>query len=100
MKINSTLSYSPVFRKKKKFHSNLEVIQFYASFLNSIKRYSLDGANIFLHWLLCHQQLYVSLFGLTSIFKFDNKSIYLYNFWNRNLNFVGQLFATDGKLKS
>ena len=30
----------------------------------------------------------------------DNKSIYLYNFLNRNLNFVGQLFDTDGKLKS
>ena len=51
------------------FHSDLEVIQFYASFLNSIKRHSLDGANIFLHRLLCHQQLHVSLFGLTSIFK-------------------------------
>ena len=55
--------------KNFKFHSNLEVIQFYASFLNSIKRYSLDGANIFLHRLLCHQQLHVSLFGLRSIFK-------------------------------
>ena len=51
------------------FHSDLEVIQFYASFLNSIKRYSLDGANIFLHRLLCHEQLHVSLFGLKSIFK-------------------------------
>ena len=32
--------------------------------------------------------------------EIDNKSIYLYNFSNRNLNFVGQLFDTDGKLKS
>ena len=32
--------------------------------------------------------------------QIDNKSIYLDNFWNRSLNFVGQLFATDGKLKS
>ena len=54
--------------KKIKFHSNLEV-SLNSSFLNSIKRYSLDGANIFFHWLLCHQQLNVSLFGLTSIFK-------------------------------
>ena len=29
-----------------------------------------------------------------------HKSIYLYNFSNRNLNFVGQLSDTDGKLKS
>ena len=32
--------------------------------------------------------------------QIDNKSIYLYNFLNRNLNFVGQLFDTDGKFKS
>ena len=32
--------------------------------------------------------------------KIGNKSIYLCNFSNRNLNFVGQLFHTDGKLKS
>ena len=31
--------------------------------------------------------------------QIDNKSIYLYNFSNRNLNFVGQLFDTHGKLK-
>ena len=31
--------------------------------------------------------------------QIDNKSIYLHNFSNRNLNFVGQLFDTDGKLK-
>ena len=32
--------------------------------------------------------------------QIDNKSIYFYNFSNRNLNFVGQLFDIDGKLKS
>ena len=32
--------------------------------------------------------------------RIDNKSIYPYNFSNRNLNFVGQVFDTDGKLKS
>ena len=32
--------------------------------------------------------------------QIGNKYIYLYNFSNRNLNFVGQLFDTDGKLKS
>ena len=31
--------------------------------------------------------------------QIDNKSIYLYKFSNRNLNFVGQLFDTDGKFK-
>ena len=31
--------------------------------------------------------------------QIDNKSIYLYNFSNRNLNFVGQLFGTDSTLK-
>ena len=29
-----------------------------------------------------------------------NKSIYLYSFSNRNLNFVSQFFDSDGKLKS
>ena len=57
------------FGKNFKFHSNSDVIQFYASFLNSIKRYSDDGVNIFLHRLLCRQQLYVSLFDMISIFK-------------------------------
>ena len=32
--------------------------------------------------------------------EIGNKSIYLYNFSNRSLNFVGQLFDSDGKLKS
>ena len=32
--------------------------------------------------------------------QIGNKSIYLYNFSNRNLDFVGQLFDTDGNLKS
>ena len=32
--------------------------------------------------------------------QIDNKTIYLYNFSNRNLNFDGQIFDTDGKLKS
>ena len=32
--------------------------------------------------------------------RIDNKSIYPYNFPNRNLNFVGQVFDTDGTLKS
>ena len=32
--------------------------------------------------------------------QIGNKSIYLYNLWSRNLKFVGQLFDTDGKLKS
>ena len=31
--------------------------------------------------------------------QIDNKSICIYNFSNRNLNFAGQLFDTDGKLK-
>ena len=65
MEINSTLPYSPVFRKNFKFHSNLEVTRF----LNSIKRYSFDEVNIFLHRLLCRQQLHVSLFGIIGIFK-------------------------------
>ena len=32
--------------------------------------------------------------------QIDNKSTYFYSFSNSNLNFVGQLFDTDGKLKS
>ena len=32
--------------------------------------------------------------------QIGNKSIYLYNFSNRNLNFVGQFLDTDEKLKS
>ena len=67
MEINSTLPYSPVFRKNFKFRSNLEVTR--SSLLNSIKRYSFDEVNIFLHRLLCRQQLHVSLFGIISIFK-------------------------------
>ena len=80
--------------KNFKFHSNLEVSH---SILYKFpkfhkEKYSLDWVNTFLHRLLCRQQWHVSLFGITSI--------YLYNFSNRNLNFVGQLFDTDGKLKS
>ena len=36
--------------------------------------YSLNGVNIFLHRLLCRQQLHVSLFGITSIFKLEIKA--------------------------
>ena len=32
--------------------------------------------------------------------RIGDKSIYLYNFSNMDLNFVGQQFDTDGKLKS
>ena len=42
--------------------------------LNSIKSYSLNRVNIFLHWLLCREHLHVSLFGITSIFKFVRKA--------------------------
>ena len=57
------------FGKNFKFHSNLEVIQFYVNFLNSAKRYSLDGVDIFLYQLLWRQWLNFSLFGITSILK-------------------------------
>ena len=32
--------------------------------------------------------------------QIDNKSTYFYSFSNSNLNFTGELFDTDGKLKS
>ena len=58
--------------KNFKFHSNLQVSHlFYASLINSIKR---NRVNIFVHRLLCCQQLHVSLFGITSIFKLLTKA--------------------------
>ena len=59
--------------------SNLEVSHsILCKFLNSIKRYSLDGVNIFLHRLLSNEQLYVRFFGVTSVFKLVIKAfIYL-----------------------
>ena len=58
-----------------KFHSNLEVTHSilckFPKFYNEI---FIRGAKIFLHQLLCHQQLHFSLFGLTSIFKLVTKA--------------------------
>ena len=57
--------------KNFKFHSNLQVSH---SILRKFSGVFLDGANILLHRLLCHQQLHVSLFGITSIFKLITKA--------------------------
>ena len=102
MEINSTLSYSSVFRKKKiKFHSNLEVSQ---SILCKFPKFYKE---IFIRWgkhlsslATLPSTIACQFIWFNKHIQIDNKSIYLYNFSNRNLNFVGQLFDTDGKLKS
>ena len=91
--------YSPVLRLK--FHSILGVSHsVWCKFLKFYKE-------IFIKWgkdlsspatlpstAACHFIWY------NKHIQIGNISIYLYNFLNRNLNFVGQPFDTDGKLKS
>ena len=63
-------------RKNFKFHSNLEVSHsILCKFPKFYKEIFLDGD--ILQRLLCHQQLHVSLFGLTSIFKLIIKAFNL-----------------------
>ena len=101
MEINSTLYYSPVLRKNFKFYSNLEVSnsilckfpKFYKEILIRWSKHLSSPATLpptVACQFVCHNKH-------TQI---GNKSIYLYNPSNRNLNFIGQLFDTDGKLKS
>ena len=87
--------------KKYKFHSNLEVIH------SILCKFPHVYKEIFIRWSK-HLSSPATLPSTVSCqfiwynkpIQIDNKSIYLYNFSNRNLNFVGQLFDTDGKLKS
>ena len=99
MESNSTLSYWPVFRKKK-FHSNLEVSH------SILCKFPKSYKEIFIRWgkhlsspATLPSTVACQFIWFNKHIQIDNKSIYLYNFSNRNLNFVGQLFDTDGKLK-
>ena len=86
--------------KKFKFYSNLKVSH---SILGRFPKFCFE---IFIRW----GKHLSSLASLPSTVacqfiwynkhtQIDNKSIYLYNFSNRNLNFVGQHFDTNSKLK-
>ena len=95
MEINSTLSYSPVFRKK-----TLNFILILCKFPKFYKE-------IFIRWgkHLSSPATLMSTVASQFIWynkhiQIGNKSIYLHNFSSKNLNFVGQLFDTDRKLKS
>ena len=86
--------------KKFKFHSNLQVSH---SILSNFPKFYKE---IFIRWgkHLASPATLPSTVACQFIWynkhiQIDNKSIYLHNFSNRNLNFVGQLFDTDGKLK-
>ena len=87
--------------KNFKFHSNLEVSH---SILCKFPKFYKE---IFIRWgkhlsslATLPSTVACQFIWFNKHIQIDNKSIYLYNFSNRNLNFVGQLFDTDGKLKS
>ena len=89
------------FGKNFKFHSNLEVSH------SILYEFPMFYKEIFIRWSK-HLSSPVTLPSTVACqfiwydkhIQIGNESIYLYNFLNRNLNFVGQLFDTDGKLKS
>ena len=100
MESNSILSYSPALMKNFKFHSNLEVShsilckfpKFYREiFTRRVKHYSSPAT---LPSTVGCQFIWYNMHILTG-----NKSTYLYSFSNKNLNFIGQLFDTDRRLK-
>ena len=101
MKSNSTLSYLPVFRKKFKNRSNLEVHHsilckariFYEKILTPWGEHLPSQATLS-STVPCQYIWY------NKHIQIGNRSIYLYSLLNRILNFVGQVFDTDGKLKS
>ena len=87
--------------KNFKFHSDLEVSR---SFLCKFPKFYEE---ILIRWgkYLSSPATLPSTVACQFIWykkhvQVGNKSIYLYNFLNRNLNFIGQLFDTDEKLKS
>ena len=87
-------------RKNFKFHSNLEGSH---SILCKFPKFYKE---IFIRWgkhlsspATLPSTVACQFIWFNKHIQIDNKSIYLYNFSNRNLNFVGQLFDTDGKLK-
>ena len=83
-----------------KFHSNLEVS--HSILCKFPKLYKV----LFIRWVK-HLSLLATLSSTVACqfiwynkhIQIDNKSIYLYNLSNRNLNFVAQFFDTDCKLK-
>ena len=86
--------------KNFKFHSNLEVSH---SILCKFPKFYKD---IFIRWgkhlaspATLPPTVACQFIWYNKHIQIDSKSIYLHNFSNRNLNFVGQLFDTDGKLK-
>ena len=100
MEVNSTLSYSPVFSKK-----------FYISFRfrshSILCKFPKFYKEIFIRWrkhlsspVTLRSTVACQFIWFNKHIQIDDKSIYLYNFSNRNLNFVGQLFDTDDELKS
>ena len=86
--------------KNFKFHSNVQVSH------SILRKFPKFYKETFIRW--CKHLASPATLPSTVACQFiwynkhtqiDNKSIYLHNFSNRNLNFVGQLFDTDGKLK-
>ena len=88
--------------KNFKFHSNLEVnFSILCKFLKFYKEIFIRwGRNLFSSPAILPSTVACQFIGYNKHIQSGNKSIYLYNFSKRNLNFVGQLFDTDGKLKS
>ena len=85
--------------KKFKFHSNLEVSH---SILSKFPKFY---GEIFIRWGKHLSSLAILPSTVACMFiwfnkhiQTDIKSIYLYSFSNRNLNFVGKLFDSGGKL--
>ena len=86
--------------KNFKFHSNLEISH---SILCKFPKFYKE---IFIRWgkhlsspATLPSTISSQFVWYNKHIQTDNKSIYLYNFSNMNLNFVGQLINTDGKLK-
>ena len=87
--------------KNFKFHSNLEVSH---SILCKFPKFYKE---IFIRWgkhlsspANLPSTVACQFIWYNKHIQIGNKNIYLYSFSNRNLYFVGQLFDTDGKLKS
>ena len=89
--------FATIQEKNVKFHSNLEVSH------SLLCKFCKFYKEIFIRWgkhLSSRATVACQFIWYNKHTQIGNKNIYLYNFLNMNLNFVGQLFDIDGRLKS
>ena len=87
--------------KKFEFHSNLEVSHsILCKFPKFYKEIFIRWGKLFSSPATLPLTVPCPFIWFNKHIQIDNKSIYFYNLSNRKLNFIGQFFDTDSKLKS